>query len=175
MKRAILAAVLGTAVVATTFAASPAPAGSSPSLFATSDRCLACHNGMTTPTGEDLSIGFAWRASIMANAARDPYWQAAVRREVIDHPDSSAAIQDECAACHMPMARFQARTAGGKTQVFPTLGPAGQQGGPDPFATDGVSCSLCHQLRNGGPALEQNGEFRIDTDRPWGERRVLGP
>ena len=144
-------------------------------LFATSDRCLACHNGMTLSTGEDVSIGFAWRASVMANAARDPYWQAAVRREVIDHPGSSTAIQDECAACHMPMARFEARTAGGKAQVFPTLGPEGRQGGPDPFATDGVSCSVCHQLRNGGPALEQNGELRIDTDRPWGERRVLGP
>ncbi len=150
-------------------AAAPGP------LFATSDRCLACHNGMTTPTGEDVSIGFAWRASIMANAARDPYWQAAVRREVIDHPDSSAAIQDECAACHMPMARFEAQTAGGKAQVFPALGAAGRQGDPDPLATDGVSCSLCHQLRNGGPALEHNGEFGIDTDRPWGERRVLGP
>ena len=37
---------------------------------------------MSSAAGEDLSIGFAWRASIMANAARDPYWQAAVRREV---------------------------------------------------------------------------------------------
>ncbi|HMF01272.1 MAG TPA: hypothetical protein VKK06_15390, partial [Terriglobia bacterium] len=50
-------------------------------LFQTSDRCFACHNGLSTSAGEDISIGFAWRASIMANSARDPYWQAGVRRE----------------------------------------------------------------------------------------------
>ena len=49
--------------------------------FQTSDRCLACHNGLMTPSGEDVSIGFLWRASMMANSSRDPYWQAGVRRE----------------------------------------------------------------------------------------------
>ena len=34
----------------------------------TSDRCVACHNGLKTSSGEDISIGFQWRASIMANA-----------------------------------------------------------------------------------------------------------
>ncbi|HWR50399.1 MAG TPA: hypothetical protein VN428_04805, partial [Bryobacteraceae bacterium] len=63
--------------------------------FQTSDRCLACHNGLTTPRGEDVSIGFEWRASIMANSSRDPYWQASVRRETIDHGESKAAIEDE--------------------------------------------------------------------------------
>ena len=29
--------------------------------FQTSDRCLACHNGLTTPSGKDVSIGFDWR------------------------------------------------------------------------------------------------------------------
>ncbi len=47
---------------------------------------MACHNGLRTPSGEDVSIGASWRASMMANSSRDPYWQAAVRREVIDHP-----------------------------------------------------------------------------------------
>src|SRR5437763_8061288 len=69
--------------------------------FQTSDRCVACHNGMTTPAGEDISIGVNWRTSIMANAGRDPYWMAGVRRETIDHPTASAAIQDECTICHM--------------------------------------------------------------------------
>ncbi len=31
--------------------------------FHTSDRCVACHNGMKTKSGEDISIGFDWRAS----------------------------------------------------------------------------------------------------------------
>jgi hypothetical protein len=172
-----ISAVLASAVGATIFAAAPAraPAGSPPLLFATSDRCVACHNGMTTPLGEDVSIGFAWRASIMANAARDPYWQAAVRREVLDRPADSAAIQDECSACHMPMARWQARVAGRKQEIFSQLGGGSREGGADPQAIDGVSCALCHQLENGGPGLEHDGQFRIDTTRPWGERLVLGP
>ncbi len=162
-------------VVAATLAIAPSRVGSAPPLFATSDRCLACHNGITTPLGEDVSIGFAWRASIMANAARDPYWQAAVRREIADHPDASPAIQDECAACHMPMARFEAHAAGRKGEIFSHLGGGPQKDGADPLAIDGVSCSLCHQLHNGGPGLEHDGEFRIDTARSWGERVVLGP
>ena len=53
--------------------------------FQTSDRCFACHNQLTTPSGRDVSIGLSWRPSVMANSSRDPYWQASVRRETIDH------------------------------------------------------------------------------------------
>ena len=173
-----VAALLGTVAVAvaTTVAVAPAPAGApppAPSLFSTSDQCLACHNGMTTPSGEDVSFGFAWRGSIMANSARDPYWQAAVRRETVDYPAAASTIQNECAACHMPMARFQAHVAGRELDVFSRLGGNARAG--DPLALDGVSCALCHQLQNGGPGLERDGEFKIDTARPWGERLVFGP
>ena len=48
-------------------------------LFADARDCLACHNNLTTPAGEDVSIGATWRSSMMANSARDPYWQATVR------------------------------------------------------------------------------------------------
>src|SRR5882757_9633962 len=93
-----------------------------PPFFDTSERCLACHNGLTTPSGDDVSIGFDWRASMMANSARDPYWQASVRRETMDHGESSAAIEDECATCHMPMARYRAKTENRPAQVFAHLG-----------------------------------------------------
>ncbi len=63
--------------------------------FQTSDRCVACHNGITTPAGEDISIGVNWRTSMMGNAGRDPYWMAGVRREITDHPTAAKAIQDE--------------------------------------------------------------------------------
>ena len=42
-------------------------------LFQTSDRCFACHNGLSTAGGEDISIGLSWRPTMMANSARDPY------------------------------------------------------------------------------------------------------
>ena len=61
----------------------------------------------------------------MANSARDPYWHAAVRREVLDHPAAQAAIEDKCSTCHMPMARFDAAAAGGQGEVFANLAPSG--------------------------------------------------
>src|ERR1700676_3880312 len=89
--------------------------------FQTSDRCIACHNGMVTPSGEEISIGIDWRASMMANSARDPYWQASVRREITDHPSARAAIEDGCADCHMPMARTEAKLRGETGTVFAHL------------------------------------------------------
>ncbi len=113
--------------------------------FQTSDRCVACHNGLATSSGEDISIGFAWRPTMMANAARDPYWQAGVRRETIDHPESRAAIEDECSICHMPMAQFESKQSGHEGEVFAHLGFNPDARG-DRLAADGVSCSLCHQI-----------------------------
>lgn len=112
--------------------------------FRTSDRCVACHNGLHTKEGEDISIGFDWRASIMANSARDPYWQGSVRRESLDHPASQAAIENECSTCHMPLTHFTARAEGRQAQVFSHL-PLGPLLGKDGAAADGVSCSVCHQ------------------------------
>src|SRR5262245_48313519 len=38
-------------------------------LFTTSMHCIACHSKVYAPNGEDISIGYQWRASIMANAS----------------------------------------------------------------------------------------------------------
>lgn len=155
------------------------PPGPQPAvfLFETADRCMACHNGLTTPSGEDVSIGFDWRASMMANSARDPYWQAAVRREILDHPQAREEIEDECAICHMPMASFAARTGGGKGQIFTYL-PVGQgTGRTDLLAADGVSCTVCHQIRDDNFGEDESfvGGFVIDTTVAWGSREVFGP
>jgi hypothetical protein len=144
--------------------------------FQTSDRCVACHNGITTPTGEDISIGINWRTSMMANAARDPYWMAGVRREIIDHPAAAALIQDECTICHMPMMRYEARLAGGEGEPFAHLPPDLSKLG-DRLADDGVSCSVCHQItdQNFGRRESFVGGFKIDEKAAPGERRILGP
>ena len=144
------------------------PPGNS-EFFLTSDQCIACHSNLTAASGEDVSIGYNWRASMMANSARDPYWHAGVRREVIDHPEAQAVIEDTCSTCHMPMARFEASAKGGQGHVFQNLA--------DPLATDGVSCVVCHQIRddNFGEAESFDGGFIIDTSRPAGERQIFGP
>jgi hypothetical protein len=144
--------------------------------FQTSDRCVACHNGLTTSSGEDISIGFSWRPTMMANAARDPYWQAGVRRETIDHPESRAAIEDECSICHMPMAQFESKQGGHEGEVFAHLGFNPDERG-DRLAADGVSCSLCHQIGKDklGTRASFVGGFAIDPATPQGERREYGP
>ena len=93
--------------------------------FQTSDRCVACHNGLSTPTGEDISIGVNWRTSMMANSGRDPYWISGVRRESIDHPTAASAIQDECTICHMPMMRYESKLTGreGRSLCALSAGP----------------------------------------------------
>src|SRR5207244_11590350 len=113
--------------------------------FHTSDRCVACHNGMKTKSGEDISIGFDWRASMMANSARDPYWQGTVRRESLDHPESQANIEDECSICHMPITHLTAKSEGQKAKIFEHL-PISSSDQEHRAAADGVSVSVCHQI-----------------------------
>jgi hypothetical protein len=144
-------------------------------LFQTSDRCFACHNTLSTSGGEDISFGTAWRATMMANASRDPYWQAGVRRESIDHPEARAAIEGECSKCHMPMANVQSRFEGREGEVFAHLN-FDSDDRMDKLAQDGVSCSLCHQIRpdNLGTRESFVGGFVIDTTRPSGQREEFG-
>ena len=144
-------------------------------LFLTSDNCMACHNGLSTAKGEDVSIGFDWRGTMMANSARDPYWQASVRRELRDHAGAAAAIENECSLCHMPMDHVQARSAGKTGRVFANLGRSAQGPGPV-FAQDGVSCSVCHQIlpENLGKPESFVGGFALDTSAR-SPRKIVGP
>jgi hypothetical protein len=168
------------------------PRGLKPALygmFAHSDNCMACHNNLTTSTGEDVSIGATWRSTMMANSARDPYWQASVRRETIDHPMQAATIQDECGGCHMPMAIRIAREAHGKGEVFSHLSlntrsasgasPSASAGQAQlrRLAADGVSCTVCHQISSEhlGTPESFNGEFVIAPAAKNGARQIFGP
>ena len=151
-------------------------------IFETSDRCLGCHNGLRTPAGEDVSIGSSWRASMMANSSRDPYWQAGVRREVTDHPAAAEAIQDECATCHMPMSRTEARLNGGDGAVFDHLPATIEENRADRLAHDGVACAVCHQIsdRNLGTPASFTGGYVIapppsKTPAVPGARPMFGP
>lgn len=182
------------AVIFTTFnidgAAGPAvadpslfvPAQANPhdasAMFTHSNNCLACHNNLTSPTGEDVSIGASWRGTIMANSARDPYFHASVRREVMDHgakaPTIARQIEDECAACHMPIAQKMAHAAGSQGEVFAHL-PI--KAGDEALAADGISCSVCHQIAPDGFGTREsfNGRFTVAAPLADGTRRAFGP
>jgi hypothetical protein len=153
-------------------------AGPKPSMavFHTSDRCLACHNELKTASGQDVSIGFDWRASIMANSSRDPYWQASVRRETIDHPQAASHIEDECSICHMPLTRLEAKAKGKPGEVFAHL-PFASDKKQGREAADGVDCSLCHQISAAklGTRESFNGGFQIEPRTSTNRHREYGP
>lgn len=157
--------------------ASTAPAQLADPTFHTADRCLACHKGVTTSTGRDVSIGYDWRASMMANSARDPYWHAAVRREVMDYPEAGAVIEQTCSRCHMPMANVMATQAGRPMSVFAQLPVGSTDDDEAVLAADGVSCAVCHQISPEGLGGESSfeGGFEIDMESPTDGRRVYGP
>jgi len=161
----------------TSAAAAPVVAGHTGALFATSDNCMACHNNLVTPLGEDVSIGSTWRSSMMANSGRDPYFQAGLRREVIDHPTAAAGIQDECAACHMPMLQRTAHAANGRADVFAQLPIGSHDSDEQAMAADGVSCTVCHQISSEklGTRETFNGGFVMQPTPASGTRPIFGP
>ena len=166
-------------IVASIFLSAQWLKGSDPILkpaFHTSDRCFACHNELTTSNGHDISIGLAWRSSIMANSSRDPYWQASVRRETIDHPEVIPEIEDECSVCHMPVARYQAKLQEKKGEVFAHL-PFDPDKKDSVAAEDGVTCSICHQISKEklGTRDSFNGEFVIAVPESKNQRPEYGP
>ncbi len=144
--------------------------------FRTSDRCVACHNGLKTTSGEDISIGFQWRASIMSNSSRDPYWQGSVRRESIDHPESKAAIEDECSICHMPITHLTAKSENKNAEIFAHL-PISAEDETHAAAADGVSCSVCHQIEKAGLGTDAtfNGNVVVASPQNKGQRPEYGP
>jgi hypothetical protein len=148
--------------------------------FHTSDRCVACHNGMKTRTGEEYSIGSDWEASMMANSSRDPYWQGSIRRETLDHPESATYVQNDCSNCHMPAVRLADRDAGRDTHVFERF-PFHALKDKTPqlqrAAQDGVDCAVCHQIKNVGLGTDAtfDGNVVIQQDVHNGQRPEYGP
>ena len=144
--------------------------------FSASGDCTACHQNLEDESGSDVSIGSAWRSSMMANSARDPFWQASVRSEIASRPNAAASIENTCATCHMPMARYTDRVEGGQAGIF-----GSDLIDPDhplhDLAMDGVSCTLCHQVLDEGLGFQAsyNGGFEVDLETAPGERLIYGP
>jgi mono/diheme cytochrome c family protein len=156
-------------------AAPPLPTDRGP-YFAASGACAVCHENLTDDSGADVSIGAEWRGTLMANAARDPYWLASLRAAVEARPGQRQAIEELCGRCHVPMAHFTASARQSSTAIL-------DGGFVDPandlhtWAMDGVSCSVCHQIREDGLGLPSSytGGYVIDKELPEGERLAFGP
>ena len=145
-------------------------------LFSGSGACAGCHTGMVDEAGNDVSTDRLWRSTVMANSARDPYWQASVRSEVSLRPELAEEIEATCSRCHRPMANVTAQ-AEGETPAVLEEGFLREDHPLHTLAMDGVSCALCHQIRedNLGLPASYNGGFVIDMETPVGGRMTFGP
>lgn len=93
--------------------------------FRNPNQCDNCHSGFGLAVEQD----FNWRGSMMAQAARDPLFYAAVAVANQDAPD----VGDLCLRCHTPVGWLGGRST-------PTDGSALM--GID---FDGVQCHYCHK------------------------------
>jgi hypothetical protein len=145
-------------------------------LFVASGNCAFCHTGLQDEQGSDVSIDSHWRSTMMANAARDPYYRATVRSEVNAFPQHGAGIERKCATCHTAMA-FTTAQANAENPLLLDGGFFSQQNPLHLLAEDGVSCTACHQIQDHqmGEFASFSGEYRIDMKTPHGERLSYGP
>ncbi len=130
-------------------ATTPAPRAVLEGRFATSLVCAQCHSSsvraeaLRDAKGRSVAPFDLWRASMMANSARDPLWRAAVAAEMVATPARAAEIQAECMRCHAPMASIEAEKAGDPPLTLDLLHQDDARG---QLALDGVSCTVCHQI-----------------------------
>ncbi len=137
--------------------------------FTTAPACAVCHDNsdgataMRDAAGRGVAPMDLWRATPMANSARDPFWRAVLSAEVATNPTAQEHIEGLCMRCHAPMAHAT-RTAAGQPV------PAGLLYVDDDTAQlglDGVSCTLCHQIRDEGLGTDESytGGFVLGTNR----------
>jgi hypothetical protein len=115
--------------------------------FSGSGNCAMCHDGLTDTSGQNVSIVRDWGTSMMANAAKDPLWRAKVAVELERNSHLSALINDKCSKCHAPMANYEiTKVQGGEVTLFGPDGVLNSNHALFDAATNGVSCTLCHQV-----------------------------
>ncbi|MGE3174124.1 MAG: hypothetical protein AB7O97_15965 [Planctomycetota bacterium] len=135
--------------------------------FRLSRDCAVCHSAareshaMRSALGEDVSPHRLWRATMMANSFRDPYFRAQIEKESVGYE----AAQELCLRCHTPMAHHQ-RT------MYDAPPPRLADVQDEEYAHDGVSCTVCHQI-----SAEGLGEERTFSGQPviGRKRRIFGP
>jgi len=144
------------------------PHGHQDERFTSSEQCAVCHSpapgatAMWSDSGDDISPYGLWQATMMANSFRDPYFRAQLMKE---SQAGGEHVQELCLRCHAPMVHHEVTRDGGKA---PRL--ADVDG--DPFADDGVSCTVCHMIDSKGLGDESTFSGKPNfTD----QRQIFGP
>ncbi|GJM32811.1 MAG: hypothetical protein DHS20C18_18120 [Saprospiraceae bacterium] len=134
-------------------------------LFPTSGNCSGCHGfdsnhyAMVDFFGNDVNIHDDWRSTMMANAAKDPFWRAKVSHEVLRNPSFATEIETKCTSCHAPMGHYTAMFRGHDSYTMQDLLQ-------DTIGLDGVSCGTCHKISAEGIGDHlHSGTINFDTNR----------
>jgi hypothetical protein len=148
--------------------------GGIPEIFLPSKPCSRCHEGLKDSYDNDVSIYSSWKSTMLANAAKDPYFLAKLSSEAKKFVGASEVIERKCAKCHTPMAAFQARAEENESALFTLLEKGNRY---YELAVEGVSCTLCHQIEDKGLGDETtfSGNYSIDSSKFKPDRVIYGP
>lgn len=141
--------------------------------FASAGACDHCHGfdpaGLASVDleGGDINVVDDWRASMMANSAKDPYWRAKVSEEVALFPQHQQEIESTCTRCHAPMGHYDALAEGASHYSIAEMLA-------DPVALDGVSCLACHQQLPQPETAQHTGHLFFDST-PHAYGPYVGP
>ena len=133
-------------------------------LFPTAKTCGGCHGydpnmrALVTSSGVDINIYNDWRSTMMANSAKDPFWRAKVRHEILVNPTHSLELQDKCTSCHAPAGHYQAKLH--DHAMYYSLADLYQ----DTLGLDGVTCQICHAQSPNKLGDLHSGELNFDTN-----------
>lgn len=139
--------------------------------FVTSGICENCHGhdpngiGLVDAMGRDINMADDWKSTMMANAAKDPFWRAQVSHEVLTNPSLQTVTEDKCLQCHAPLGRY--------SHLFESQGQADYSMAMlanDTLGLDGVSCMSCHSQRVDSLGQFFSGKLILDS-----ARTVYGP
>ena len=138
--------------------------------------CGDCHGIETAVPGFGSLPWEAWAGSMMANAARDPLFWAAL--DVANH--DVPGIGDFCLRCHAPTGWYAGRSEppGGSVDGCALIGPIDLPGND----FEGLSCHFCHRamIHTAPPPPQlpfylENGKVWLDDGECGGEPCRRGP
>ena len=135
--------------------------------FITAGRCAGCHGhdnlgeASIDSQGRDVNVADDWRSTMMANSARDPFFRAKVRHEVLVNPEHQTSIENKCLSCHAPLGMHESRLLGDPPFTLAHLDTSN-------LGLDGVSCLSCHMQSAATAGTYFSGELQFDSARVYG-------
>jgi cytochrome c553 len=154
----------------------PPPKAVETEQFASSTFCAQCHlrgdggsTAMSNAAGDDVSPLKMWRGSMMALAARDPFYLAVFEKEIEANPDEKETIEAICTRCHAPAGVIASERDEPKISFHELTGGTSTNAA---IGREGITCSFCHQIRDSdlGRDSSFSGGFSVDFSR-----KMYGP